>query len=245
MEPQDAFAELGGIPLWDTPLVDVMRRLATLAQASIPGADEVSITLFEDTGPMTVAFTGDLAVQLDERQYAEGFGPCMDAAREGGTVALLDLDGEQRYPDFVAAARRAGVAATMSVGMPLPERVLGGLNVYRLQDGPGAEQMDDDSVRLAETFAGYAAVALANAGLLRSSQRIGEQMRQAMVSRAVIEQAKGIIVARTGCSPEQAFALMVTQSRQQNRKLATLAAGLVTEAQGGAPGGPGGGAGGA
>jgi GAF domain-containing protein len=164
-----------------------------------PGADEVSITLIDGDKPSTVAFTGGLAVQLDERQYEDGFGPCMDAARTGGTLALLDLEGEQRYTGFVGAARRAGVTGTLSVGMPVPGRVVGGLNIYRLGDGRGgAEHLDQDSVPVAELFAGYAAVALANAELLQSTQRLAQQMREAMTSRAAIEQAKGVLVAREG-----------------------------------------------
>ena len=231
MDLQAAFAELARIPLWDTPLTEVLTRVAVLAQASIPGADQVSVTLVDGDRAGTVAFTGDLAVQLDERQYADGFGPCMDAAREGGTIPMLDLATEQRYPDFVAAARRAGVTGTLSVGLPVPSRVVGGLNIYRLADGPGAQDLDEDSVRMAESFAGYAAVAVANAGLVRSTQHFAEQMRDAMASRATIEQAKGILVARTGCSPDQAFATLSAESRRRNRKLALVAADLLASAQ--------------
>ena len=230
MELQAAFAELARIPLWDTPLTEVLTRVAVLAQASIPGADQVSVTLVEGDRAGTVAFTGDLAVQLDERQYDDGFGPCMDAAREGGTIPMLDLATEARYPDFVAAARRAGVTGTLSVGLPVPSRVVGGLNIYRLGDRPG-QDLDEESVRMAESFAGYAAVAVANAGLVRSTQHFAEQMRDAMASRATIEQAKGIIVGRTGCTPDEAFATLSAESRRQSRKLALVAADLVLEAQ--------------
>lgn len=232
IDAQQAFAELGRIPLWETPLPDVLHRVAELAKASIPGADEVSITLIDGDKPSTVAFTGDLAVQLDERQYEDGFGPCMDAARTGGTLALLDLEVEERYTGFVGAARRAGVTGTLSVGMPVPGRVVGGLNIYRLGDGRGgAGQLDQDSVQVAELFAGYAAVALANAELLQSTQRLAQQMREAMTSRATIEQAKGVLVAREGCTPEEAFGLLVGESRRRNRKLALVAADLIAEAQ--------------
>ena len=231
----EAFAELGAIRLGETSLTDVLVRVAVLAQASIPGADEVSVTMVDGERAGTVTFTGPLAVQLDERQYEDGFGPCLDAARGGGTVPLLDLASEQRYPGFVSAAVRAGVVATVSVGLPVPGRVVGGLNVYRLGSGPAGQDLDEASVRAAEHFAGYAAVAVANAGLVRSAQQYAEQMREAMATRATIEQAKGVLVARTGCTPDEAFALMSAESSRTNRKLVLVAAELVAQAQGGRP----------
>lgn len=231
----EALAELATISLADTSLTDVLRQVASLAQATIPGADEVSLTLLEGDRSATVAFTGDLAIQLDERQYEDGFGPCMHAARQGGTIPLFDLgpdgDAEQRYPEFVRAARRAGVTGTLSVGMPVPSRVVGGLNVYARGGDGGGSALDAESVAAAEAFAGYAAIAVANAGLVHSTRRFAEQMREAMVSRGVIEQAKGVLVARTGCTSEQAFSELARISSTQNRKLATVAADLVAEAQ--------------
>ena len=208
----------------------MLARVAVLAQASVRGADEVSVTLVDGDREGTVAFTGDLAVQLDERQYEEGFGPCTDAARAGGTVAMLDLASEQRYAGFVSACLRAGVVSTVSVALAVPGRVVGALNVYGLREGPGSGGMDERSVADARSFAGYAAVAVANAGLVRSTQAYAQQMREAMASRAAIEQAKGVLVARTGCTPDEAFAVLSADSRRLNRKLALVAADLVAGA---------------
>ena len=78
----------------------------------------------------SVAFTGPLAVQLDERQYAAGFGPCLDASVSGGTIVIRDTAADDRYPEFCTVAARAGVGSSLSVGMPVPQRVVGGLNLY-------------------------------------------------------------------------------------------------------------------
>ena len=227
----EAMAEMGTISLAETSLTEVMLRVATLAQATIPGAGEVSVTLLEGDKGSTVAFTGDLAVQLDERQYEDGFGPCMDAARTGGTIPMFDLAREQRYPGFVAASMRAGVTGTLSVGMPLPSRVVGGLNVYARGDDEDGSSLDKASVAVAEALAGHAAIAVANAGLLHATRRYAEQMREAMASRAVIEQAKGLLIAQTGCTLDEAFAHLVQRSRHENSKVAAIAAELVASAQ--------------
>ncbi|MFJ5228749.1 SpoIIE family protein phosphatase [Kitasatospora sp. NPDC088391] len=57
-----------------------------------------------------------------------------------------------------------------------------------------------------------------------------EGLRIAMRTRAVIEQAKGVLVERLGCTPEEAFRELGRRSQQENRKLAQLAADLVAAA---------------
>jgi hypothetical protein len=71
------------IVVGDMALNEVLTRVAQVAKDTIPGADEVSVTLVHRDHPSTTAYTGDLALGLDERQYAEGYGPCLQAARSG------------------------------------------------------------------------------------------------------------------------------------------------------------------
>ncbi|WP_432512312.1 ANTAR domain-containing protein [Kineococcus sp. SYSU DK001] len=207
----------------ETPLGQVLTRVAELARACVPGAEEVSVTVLEDGRAHSAAFTGSLASALDERQYEAGFGPCIDAAQSGQTIRVDDTTDEQTYPDFAAAAARQGVRSTVSVGMPMPQRLLGGINVYRFEDTP----LDEDAVRLLQVFAGYAAVAIANHSLYASSVALSANLQAAMQSRAVIEQAKGILIARLHCSPEEAFAHLARQSQHTNRKLREIAEELV------------------
>ena len=67
LEPQQAFLELGRLDLGQLPLGAVLERVAALAKETVPGADEVSVTLIEGEDARSVAFTGNLAVHLDER----------------------------------------------------------------------------------------------------------------------------------------------------------------------------------
>lgn len=219
-DPMEAFAELGRITLDDTPMSAVLTRIAELAQATIPGVSHASVTVIDDGRASSVAFTGDLAIVLDERQYTDGFGPCTDAATSGATVAILDTRVDVSYPDFSRAAHRAGVTHTLSVGMPTPQRIVGGLNLYSTTNQPFTAE--DET--LAQTFASYAAVAVANAALYNTTAQLAGQMKSAMDSRAVIEQAKGRIMERTGVLAEEAFKMMTTKSQHENRKLRDIAA---------------------
>jgi len=227
LEPASAFAEIARIDLSQHTLDQVLARVSELAKASVPGAVEVSVTLLRAGRPATAAFTGPLALTLDEQQYANGYGPCLDAAMGGVTLVVTDMRGEQRWPEYAPRACGAGVLSSVSVSLPVQHAMTGALNVY----GYEPDAFDDGAVSLAQTFAGYMAVALVNANLVEMSAALAEQMQQAMASRAVIEQAKGILVAQTGCSPEQAFGLLTVRSQHANRKLRDIASAIVEGAQ--------------
>ena len=226
-DPRAAFAELSKIMLGDQPLSATLERVAELAKQTIPGAADVSVTLLQDGEAASVAFTGPLAVHLDERQYEAGFGPCMDAATSGGTITIDDTAHSPSYPDFARMAARKGIRHTMSIGLPVQRQTIGALNVYGADDIP----FDDTKQELATAFASYAAVAVANAGVYASTATLAANLQRALDSRAVIDQAKGILMGRHGISAEQAFDLLSKESQLANRKLRDIAEDLVSEVQ--------------
>lgn len=223
VDPQLAFAELSRIMLGSEPLNATLQRVAELAKQVIPDIHDASVTLIEDDRAKTVVFTGALAVELDERQYEAGFGPCMDAAISGETVVVDTRDPNSPYPDFAATALRSGIDHVVSVGLPVPQRVVGGLNLYVEH----CDALDHHSLELAETFATYAAVAVSNAALYTSTANLARQMQQAVKSRAVIDQAKGILMAQHRISGDESFATLVRISQQRNVKLRDVAQSIV------------------
>ena len=155
VEPIAAFHELSKLVLGEQSLTAVLKRVAELAKSVIPDIQDVSVTLMKDNQKAeTVVFTGSLARDLDERQYEAGFGPCMDAAIAGTTIAVANADPGSPYPEFSRISLRAGVTHSLSVGLPVPQRTVGALNMYAASDRP----FDEQAVELAETFAEYAAV---------------------------------------------------------------------------------------
>ena len=225
MTSAHAFAELGRINFRETDLAAALAKVADLAKGTISGADEVSITLVGAGGAHTAVYTGERAVTVDEWQYQQGHGPCLAAAAANITVTVPDMAGESRWPDWADRAIDAGVHSCMSIGLPLRECVSGAVNVYAGK--PHA--FDDDAVVLAETFGGYAAVAMANAHLYNSAT-LADQAHAAMDSRAVIEQAKGIIMAERRCTADEAFAILAKVSEYSGRDLGDVAAVLVASA---------------
>ncbi|MFC0004884.1 GAF and ANTAR domain-containing protein [Micromonospora siamensis] len=226
--PESAFAELGQIRLDEVTLEQMLDKVAELANRTIPGAREVSVTLVRGGAARTAVTTGEIARELDEWQYREGFGPCLDAAPSGDSVSVPDTATESRWPGWAEHASNAGIGSSLSVGLPIQEAVTGALNVY----GGPPDSFGPEAIATAETFAAFAAVALANAHLYDATATLAEQMREAMRSRAVIEQAKGIIMGERHCSSQEAFALLSKISQDTNRKVRDVAAALVDRAVG-------------
>jgi transcriptional regulator with GAF, ATPase, and Fis domain len=214
------------IDLTSTDLEDVLTKVSALAKRAIPGATEVSVTLVQDGGARTAAFTGSLALELDETQYAVGHGPCVDSARAGTTVHIRDMAAETRWPAYTPVAADRGAKASVSIGLPVQRTVIAALNIYSDQvDGFTAEALE-----IAKTFGGYAAVAVAHASMAATATAAAKQMQQAMESRAVIEQAKGMLIAMHGCTPDEAFDRLVGASQAANRKLRDIAVSMVSGA---------------
>jgi GAF domain-containing protein len=210
------------------PDARVDTTVSSLARRAVPGTAEVSVTLVGGDGPHTAAFTGRLARSLDERQYEIGNGPCLEAATTAATLSVPKIAREDRWPEWAAHSLEAGVHSSLSIGLPVRDSLSGALNFYATVP----DAFDEDAVVIAQTFAGYAAVTLINTHLYQASIALTRNMQAAMESRAVIEQAKGIIMGERRCDADAAFQILTTLSQEANRKLRTVAAALVDRAAG-------------
>ena len=228
LQPHDAFAELARITLSDQSLETVMVTIVGLAERTIPGASAVSVTLLERGDAKTVTSSGQLATDLDERQYARGFGPCLACVEGGEPVVINDLASDHRWQDWGAEAARRGAGSSMSIPVPVQREVSAALNVYSTE----AHSFDDGNVELGKTFSAYAGVALANMHLYEAQAQVAEHLQRALASRAVIEQAKGILMGQRQCDAQAAFDLLVKLSQDTNRKLRDVAQALVEQAAG-------------
>jgi len=226
IDAQAAFDELGHLVLGEQSMDELLRRIAHLALSVVDAADHVSITLVRDNAPKTVVSTSQLAVTLDQAQYAGNGGPCVTAATTGLTERVDDMRDSSRWPEFTQAAADHGILSSLSTPIPRQQLSRAALNMYAAD----AQAFDDDAVQLAASFAGYAGVALANLHLYESTRVLADQLQNALDSRAVIEQAKGVLMAQHHCSADQAFDMLVRLSQQSNRKLREIAQALVESA---------------
>lgn len=228
LQAQDAFSELARITLAEHSLDTVMETIVRLAKQTVPGASEVSVTLVERGSAKTVAFTGQLALDLDERQYERGYGPCLSSVEGGEPVLINDLGTDHRWADWALAAAQRGAGSSLSIPVPVQREVMAALNIYGIEQNA----FDQHSVELASTFSAYAGVALANMHLYEAQGQVAEQLQTAMQSRAVIEQAKGILMGQRRCDSAAAFTILVQLSQDTNRKLRDVAQAVVEQVTG-------------
>jgi GAF domain-containing protein len=221
--------ELSRVALVDRTLTEVLSDVTRIAAKGIPGAEATSITLLRDEKAFTVAHYGDMALAADELQYEHGHGPCMDAGRAGVLLRVDDMRGEERWPDYVAhLLKTTDVLSSLSVPLPYQGSSIGALNNYSTKPEAFATP---ESLQAGLEVAEVVAVAVANAD---AHWQLGEQarnMRVAMESRAVIEQAKGVLMSQRHVTAEQAFEILREASQRYNRKLREIALGIVESTQ--------------
>ncbi len=209
-EPTDsvlrsALAELDSIVLHAHDISVTLGEVAAVAADTIPGVEAVSITLADRGVLRTAASTGALARHLDERQYELGHGPCLESIQRGHVTLMPDAGAEPRWPAYLSLARERGLGSQLCVPLRLSssaltdERARGALNGYSTR--PGALSR---AVEVAEVFARYAAVCLHSAQRPQARADVTRDLLAALSTTAVVAQAKGILMAVYGGSPEQA-----------------------------------------
>jgi GAF domain-containing protein len=204
----------------DDDLPSMLTKITLIANETIPGASATSITIVHRSEPRTPAFTEKRVLAPGPKPPQLGDGPCLSALRHQG-VEQVRTASDERWPAFSQAALDVGIAAVLSAPMMDDHTTKGALNVY------SESTFGDDAPELARLFADQLGIAAVNATLYVEGALLADQLRQALESRAVIEQAKGILMAAERCGPEPAFDILRRASQGQNRKLRDIAADIV------------------
>jgi GAF domain-containing protein len=218
-----AFEQLGSVAFSEHSFHSVLQAVADLAEQVLPGSVEASITVLVADRATTVVSTGPLALELDESQYGRGYGPCLHAASSGETVEVQDARTEARWSDYMASAVERGSLSSLSLPLGSPEGLGAGLNVYAREP----DAFDEDSRRIGHRFARFAGVAVANMHAYERAQERADNLQTALESRAVIDQAKGVLMERYRVTADNAFQLLAQASMAGNRKLRAVAEHLV------------------
>ncbi|MGB3185786.1 MAG: GAF and ANTAR domain-containing protein [Ornithinimicrobium sp.] len=225
-----SLADLAGLVSDRTDMHGLLGQVATFAVQAIPGADGAGVTLLrtgKDSRIEALAASSDLVSRIDVLQYdVLNEGPCITAVAERRTVRSGSLGTDHMWPRFGPQVSRIGVHSALSLPLLLPEQTVGAINVYAL----GRDVFDDHAARLGELFADPAAVAVHNAQVLTAAQRLAEQLQQALSSRPIIDQAVGILRARTGASEAEALNRLRAISQQEHTKMVDVAAHMVEAA---------------
>jgi GAF domain-containing protein len=215
---------LAKVVLVGRDLTEVLTDITHVALPQIPGAEAASITLVRGTRADTAAYVGQMALAADELQYARGHGPCLEAGEGGQILIVDDMHTEQRWPDYTAAAVEHGIGSSLSVPLPFQSVTVGALNTYATE--PRA--LGREALPAAEDVASWIAHAVGNAEAAARTAEDLAGLRTAMKSRAVIEQAKGVLIERYRLTEDQAFAVLIRSSQTNNVKVRDIADHLVS-----------------
>ena len=194
-----------------------LQRMVDLAVETIEGCDHAGLSLVVGGQIETPAQNDRIPEIVDGIQNATGQGPCTDAIREHEVFETGDLAAEDRWPRFSAqVVERTGVHSALAMRLFTERDTMGALNLY----AEATDAFDDDDRSVASIFAAHAAVAL------RAAQR-QEQLIDAIETRDIIGQAKGIIMTRSGVGDQQAFEVLRDASNRMDTKLREVARRIV------------------
>ena len=222
---------VAGIVAGAQKVIDLLRDVAEFAVQAIPGVDGAGVALVDtrdgapriQTWAATAVFVNDIdTVQYDDLKE----GPCLTCMQSRRPVVSGSLGSDSRWPHFGGRVARMGVHSALSLPLVVGDEVIGAINSY----ANSRDAFGEHAVRLGSQFAGPAAVSVYNAQLLASAQERTRALQRALDSRAVIDQAIGIIRSRSGLSAAEAFERLIQMSQSENVKLYAVAERLVEEA---------------
>ena len=206
----------------DSSVQETLDQVAAITTAAVPAAAFAGMTMLDESGkPATTVFTDTDAPEVDDAQYRSGRGPCLDAWRAKEVVTIDAMDqADDRYPEFADACKEHGVLSVLSLPLVAGERGIGAFNLYARTE----HAFTSDDVAVGTELAAAASIVLANASSYWDAYTLSEQLTEAMRSRAIIEQAKGMLMARSpDLSADEAFHMLSAASQRENVKLRDIA----------------------
>jgi GAF domain-containing protein len=207
----------------DPGSVEVLDAVCAEAVRVVPGADMASITAIRADGARTAAYTNEWALQVDKAQYEAGDGPCLQAAATGETVRVSTDTASELWPDFAASAKRFRVRSYLAAPLRVDEHLTGAINLFGFGDH-GFQEIDS---KLLELYTTVVTFGLRTTRRYHETRALADHLETAMRSRAVIEQAKGILMAIHKITDEQAMDQLIARSQKVNVKLRQVAADFV------------------
>jgi hypothetical protein len=204
-----------------------LNKLAELAAWQVPACAGAHAAVWRDGEVVAAAATHPDLAELADLQLNIGRGPLVAAAEGGAPVSCPDLLDEPRWPEYAEASLRRGVRCSVHLVRELPH---GALVLSLSGVRPGV--FDAESSPVADTLAAFGGAMLANATAYGQARRTASQLKDAVVARSVVDQAKGIMMHALGCDVDEALRRLRQESQRRHVKVTEVAAEIVAEAKG-------------
>lgn len=218
------FVELADTLVDEFDVVDFLQMLTDRC-VELLDVDAAGLMLADQRGNLQlVASTMERARLLELFELQVDQGPCLACFTSGRPVTNVDLaEARERWPRFAQAAVEVGFGGTHAVPMRLRKQVIGALNLFTDRRA----HLDDDSIGIGQALADVATIGLLHERGMAEQTMLSEQLQNALNSRILVEQAKGMLAARTGVSVGEAFTRMRKHARQSGLPLTLVAAAVL------------------
>src|SRR4051812_21802593 len=224
---RQTFVELADTLVESYDLVDFLHGLAGRAVDLLDVA-EAGIVLADERGDLQVLASSSertRGVELLEVQRTGG--ACADAFRTGAPVRGHDrAAGAPRWPGFPDGAIEQGFPSAYALPRRLRAERIGALTL----SSERTEGLSGEDERLGQAMADVATIGILQQRTVRRHQELTEQLDEALRSRIVLEQAKGVLAEQGGVEIDAAFESMRRFARGRNLKLAAVARQIVDRA---------------
>ena len=207
-----------------------LNKLAELAAWQVPSCSGANAVVWRDGEVVSVASTHPDLAELADLQLQAGTGPLLEAAEQGAAVSCPDTLDETHWPEFAEAALRRGVRCSVDLVRELPRGALV-LSLFGVRPGV----LDADSAPMAELLAAFGSAMLTNVTAYTQAQRTASQLKDAVVARSVVDQAKGILMHALGCDADEALKRLRQESQRRHIKVTEVATEVVAAYDGEEP----------
>ncbi|HEX8345557.1 MAG TPA: GAF and ANTAR domain-containing protein [Actinoplanes sp.] len=209
-----------------------LKTIAQLAADRIGAVDYASVTALRGNVHTTVAASSELARAVDEAQYTERGGPCVQAVDEAVPVAVPDVSATMSWPGFRRTALELGLNASVSLPLfPSNGATVAVLNLF-----------GRDPVTMAPLIVGVWAVYDPDRPMptrddpLPALDAGGEELlsgfAEALAVRATIQLAVDALTGRMNCTADEAYLILRLHAAETGTSLSTAATALITRRSG-------------
>jgi GAF domain-containing protein len=221
-----ALHELGRLRFGEMRVEDAMREIVQTTH-TIFDVDGAGLMLADaDHHLRNVSVSDHRMERLEELQIRHSEGPCITAFEDKALVSAQDLEQDSRWRAFCDAAVGQGIRAVLASPLPYNQDAIGVVAVLSEDTRPWTAEAELALL----AFTDLAALLVASMAISEQNSELAAQLQSALNSRAVIEQAKGVLIGQQGLPAHAAYEQLRAQARAQRRKLVTICAEVVRNA---------------